>query len=334
MSGPPVNRSRPRIVGRPVIAMQGYPCARSRAVAQPGLAGRPWPRRRSAGTGRSLVCAASSARSPRGAHPSSTAICAPRPQRHRLVRRGARWRTRRDRPGIGTYTGQTFGPGRSELWTIRSGFHNVPRVGGTEQGTGSAFAAQVLECYDADARAELQLELSGAYPPTAGIDTWERRVVLERGNGVVVIDAWTVSDPGEVELTLMLCDEPTVTAVASALVAGNAVVKFDPPPADINIVEVELDDPTLVAAGTAVSSGGFARATPTSQRAPLPSPSGGSTPSLACHESGRVTRRRGRGHPGRAVPRDPSSRARATYLHVHRGAMLSGSPLMNDGCLA
>ena len=151
-------------------------------------------------------------------------------------------------PGIGTYTDQTFGPGRSELWTIRSGFHNVPWVGGTEQGTGSAFAAQVLECYDADARAELRLELSGAYPPTAGIDRWERRVVLERGNGVVVTDAWTVSDPGEVELTLMLCDEPTVTAVASAVVAGNAVVKFDPPPADISIVEVELDDPTLVAA--------------------------------------------------------------------------------------
>ena len=100
-------------------------------------------------------------------------------------------------PGIGTYTDQTFGPGRSELWTIRSGFHNVPRVGGTEQGTGSRSRRRCWSATTPTPAPSLQLELSGAYPPTAGIDTWERRVVLERGNGVVVIDAWTVSDPAK-----------------------------------------------------------------------------------------------------------------------------------------
>src|SRR4029450_4606642 len=35
--------------------------------------------------------------------------------------------------GIGTYTAKTFGPERFDIWTMRSGYHNVPLVAGVEQ---------------------------------------------------------------------------------------------------------------------------------------------------------------------------------------------------------
>jgi hypothetical protein len=150
-------------------------------------------------------------------------------------------------PGIGTYTDQTFGPGRFELWTTRSGYHNVPIVDGIEQPAGKEVAASAVHCDDAEDLAVLALELTGAYPARAGIESWARRVVLERDLGVAVTDAWQLSHAGRVELTLMLRDEPTMTPDGSELVVGKALIKFEPPSADIQIMAVALDDPTLVA---------------------------------------------------------------------------------------
>jgi hypothetical protein len=150
-------------------------------------------------------------------------------------------------PGIGTYTDQTFNAGRFELWTTRSGYHNVPLVDGAEQPAGRDCAARVVHCADADERAELAIELEGAYPSRAGIDTWQRRVALEGDQGVAVTDVWELSHAGRVELTLMLRDEPTTAPDGSGLVVGNALVKFEPPTADIQVMAVALDDPTLVA---------------------------------------------------------------------------------------
>jgi hypothetical protein len=62
-----------------------------------------------------------------------------------------------------------------------------------------------------------------------------------------VTDAWQLSHAGRVELTLMLRDEPTMTPDGSELVVGKALIKFEPPSADIQIMAVALDDPTLVA---------------------------------------------------------------------------------------
>ena len=90
--------------------------------------------------------------------------------------------------GRPTYTLQTFGPGRYDIWTMQSGWHNVPVIGGVEQSPGAAFAASDVEAALDDDAAALALELSGAYP---GAAPWRRAVRLERPAGRVVIeDSW------------------------------------------------------------------------------------------------------------------------------------------------
>ena len=39
--------------------------------------------------------------------------------------------------GRPTYTAQTFGPDRYAIWTMQSGWHNVPEIRGTAQGQGA-----------------------------------------------------------------------------------------------------------------------------------------------------------------------------------------------------
>ncbi|MBD3943090.1 heparinase II/III family protein [Microbacterium sp. NEAU-LLC] len=92
--------------------------------------------------------------------------------------------------GRPTYTLQTFGPDRYDIWTMQSGWHNVPVIDGLEQPPGAEFAASGISVSLAE-DAEFSAELSGAYP---GVGPWHRTVRLDRAaRCVVVSDAWTPS---------------------------------------------------------------------------------------------------------------------------------------------
>ncbi|WP_307785410.1 heparinase II/III domain-containing protein [Microbacterium hibisci] len=91
--------------------------------------------------------------------------------------------------GRPTYTLQTFGPDRYEIWTMQSGWHNVPVIGGLEQSPGAGFAASAVDAWVGADASSLSLELSGAYAGAAG--PWQRAVRLERpARRVVIEDAW------------------------------------------------------------------------------------------------------------------------------------------------
>jgi hypothetical protein len=91
--------------------------------------------------------------------------------------------------GRPTYTLQTFGPDRYDIWTMRSGWHNVPVIRGREQSPGRAFAASEARISIGDATS-FTADIAGAYPDS-GIAYWLRTVRLERARGAVVIeDAW------------------------------------------------------------------------------------------------------------------------------------------------
>ena len=147
--------------------------------------------------------------------------------------------------GVGTYTAQTFSADRFQIWTMRSAYHNVPFVADTEQAAGADHAATPLRCVDRADRAELALDVRGAYPDEAGIERWERSITLERDLGVVVADAWTLHPPAPVELHLLLRDEPAVDIDAGTLRYAGAVIAFDPVPARLELEPIPLDDPTL-----------------------------------------------------------------------------------------
>jgi pimeloyl-ACP methyl ester carboxylesterase len=115
--------------------------------------------------------------------------------------------------GVETYTAKTFSGRRYEIWTMQSAFHNLPTVGGVMQKNGRAFRARNVR-YKADAaRAELDLDIAPAYPPEAGISSWERRLVLERGKRVVVEERYALDKAGRpIVLSFMSLRRPEIAA--------------------------------------------------------------------------------------------------------------------------
>ncbi len=93
--------------------------------------------------------------------------------------------------GVEEYTAKTFGPDRYDIWTMQSAFHNLlPTVNGAQQQPGAQYQATDMQ-YQADAAsAEATLDLAAAYGPEAGIEQWERRLVLTRGREVRIADVY------------------------------------------------------------------------------------------------------------------------------------------------
>ncbi len=114
--------------------------------------------------------------------------------------------------GVGTYTRDTFGPRRYTIWTMQSGWHNLPEF----DPDGAAY--QQLpgpEARAGDVRVDddlggLSLELAAAYGPPGtvpGLAAYRRTVRLAPA-GLALHD---VTDyPGTVALTLMSAEAPAV----------------------------------------------------------------------------------------------------------------------------
>jgi len=156
--------------------------------------------------------------------------------------------------GRPTYTAQTFGPDRYDIWTMQSSWHNVPEIRGTAQHQGSAFTARDATSTVDDRAAQLSLDLAAAYP-RADIEHWRRTARLDRATGTVtVVDTWQLqavpadaADPttvhwliaGEVRL------EPGCARATALDGGGEVVLTWEPADAPAAITERELTDPML-----------------------------------------------------------------------------------------
>jgi hypothetical protein len=135
--------------------------------------------------------------------------------------------------GVETYTAKTFSASRYEIWTMQSAYHNVPTVNDVMQAAGRQFEARGVSHRADDAGAEFALEMAGAYPREAGIETWKRRLRLDRGrNTVEVRDSYVLQKAGgKVMLTLMTpCDVASrpgeLTLSGGFLTSGKVRVSF------------------------------------------------------------------------------------------------------------
>lgn len=96
--------------------------------------------------------------------------------------------------GVGTYTAQTFGDTRYELFTMRSSYHNVPTVNGCEQKEGEQYRASRANCAHSDRVSSMTLDLAQAYPEEAGIVSWNRTIRLERPGTIFIHDIYEVDE--------------------------------------------------------------------------------------------------------------------------------------------
>ncbi len=126
--------------------------------------------------------------------------------------------------GVGEYTKKTFSRDRYSIWSMRSDYHNLPTFCGVTQKEGREFSATDA-AYD-EKTGGLSLELSGAYPPEAGLCEYCREAKLVDGV-VSVCDTFTLRQAGNVTFSL-ICRELPEAAADGRFVLGGRKVCFDP----------------------------------------------------------------------------------------------------------
>jgi len=89
--------------------------------------------------------------------------------------------------GLGTYTSRTFSKDRYELWFNTSPYHNLPTINGQEQKGGVSFSAREVSYRKTAGSAQLTMDIAGAYPPDAGVKSWQRKIALDKRKGIIEI---------------------------------------------------------------------------------------------------------------------------------------------------
>ncbi len=129
--------------------------------------------------------------------------------------------------GVGTYAASTFDPAtRYEIWTMRSGCHNLPMIDGHEQAPGGEHRAQRVEASHDGALSTFRADLADAYPADAGVEQWLRTVSLDRGaHTIEIVDDWVLARPATVSWRLLLRGEVIVSGDELHVAVGDTAVR-------------------------------------------------------------------------------------------------------------
>lgn len=155
--------------------------------------------------------------------------------------------------GRPTYTAQTFGPDRYDIWTMQSTWHNVPEIRASAQGHGRDYTARDVSTVIDDTQAALTVDLAAAYPRT-DVRHWWRSTRLDRTTGRITIsDSWELSAADQnnppTRIHVLVAGRVRVGpghAEISALDdAGTVILTWEPPDAPCTTTVRELDDPLL-----------------------------------------------------------------------------------------
>jgi len=158
--------------------------------------------------------------------------------------------------GVETYTAKTFSSRRYEIWTMQSAYHSLPTVNGIQQTPGRQYAARNVTYRTDDTVSELSLDIAGAYPEEANINTWTRTVTLNRGQNITITDAYELKGISD-NLTLnlltpcevLLQDGGRLALKASELsdgrVSGAAQIHYDADKLTASTEEIAIEDSRL-----------------------------------------------------------------------------------------
>lgn len=157
--------------------------------------------------------------------------------------------------GVETYTRKTFSPQRYEIWTMQSAYHSLPTIDGVMQLPGREFAARDAHYTAEDGSACLSLDIAGAYPAEAGLESWQRQVKLLRGQCVEVVDAWKLSKPAkEIMISLVTACQVDLSVPGSIILSETALaegpsgagqVSYDPQRFTVTTSEIKIGDERL-----------------------------------------------------------------------------------------
>ncbi|AJY48000.1 heparinase II/III family protein [Martelella endophytica] len=126
--------------------------------------------------------------------------------------------------GVESYTAKTFSARRYEIWTMQSAWHNLPTFGGVMQKDGATFAASDVAVALTPEAASISMELAGAYPAEAEVETYRRAVVFIKGKGIEITDSFSGKKPAT--LSLMFAEMPALEP-DRIVVEGTGAIAID-----------------------------------------------------------------------------------------------------------
>ena len=129
--------------------------------------------------------------------------------------------------GVETYTRKTFSPRRYEIWTMQSGYHNLPTICGTDQKDGVEYRAENVMTVLTGAEPSISMELAAAYPAAQAIVpdlTYVRRVTLKKSSNTVVLEDHTNAQ--DVILNFITYEKPVILSDGK-LSIGEASASFE-----------------------------------------------------------------------------------------------------------
>lgn len=92
--------------------------------------------------------------------------------------------------GVGVYTKKTFSSERYSIWTMQSGYHNLPTINGVDQHDGKQYRAKDVRFSDKGRNVFFSADIASAYPKEAGVSSWIRSYTLKRNREFIVSDQW------------------------------------------------------------------------------------------------------------------------------------------------
>lgn len=110
--------------------------------------------------------------------------------------------------GVETYSKKTFSPDRYEIWTMQSGYHNLPTFADITQQNGPDFKATDVTWELGDTYGEIFMDIAAAYPDNA-IRSYHRQARLDKGSKITICDTYE-GTTRPVVLSLMTYEKPEI----------------------------------------------------------------------------------------------------------------------------
>ncbi|MCQ1851928.1 heparinase II/III domain-containing protein [Neorhizobium galegae] len=142
--------------------------------------------------------------------------------------------------GVETYTAKIFSSERYDIWTMQSGFHNLPTFGGVGQAHGADFAARDVHTEFTEKWGQISLDMAPAYPVEAHVRSYRRTVTLRRGQEIEVVDIHEGGLPAV--LSLMTCVEPIIDGTVRFDGLGHIDLEGA---GEIEVDAIDIDDARL-----------------------------------------------------------------------------------------
>ncbi len=157
--------------------------------------------------------------------------------------------------GVESYTAKTFSSRRYEIWTMQSNYHNIPTINGVQQSPGHEYSAKEVNYQVNDQKAELTLDIAGAYPDEANVNSWIRTVALNRDETIIISDTYDLKETnGEIILNLLtpcqaILSDGLIMLKASELsggrMCGSAKIRYESDKLSASVEEVIPEDGRL-----------------------------------------------------------------------------------------